>query len=320
MHANTKAKVVTQESVSDEFEIKSGILQGDTLAPYLFIICIDYCLKKAIGYRDYELGLTLEKARSRRESPQMITDLDFVDDICLFSNNLQSAQELLANVEKWCKVIGLSINEKKTVYMEFNGGVSDNILTLASGKGLSKAHDFKYLGSHLESTCKDIYVRISLAWSTCRKLDNVWKSELRKDQKHKVFVACVESVLLYGSETWAMTKKLELKINGTYSKLLRRAYRVKWYHFISNANLFGKGKSASEKIKSRRLKLAGHCVRHPEVVANLDVLWLPNHGKRKVGRPKRNLINQLERDTGLEDVVELRSAMSNREIWKIFQQ
>ena len=40
-YANTRAKVFSPDSVSEEFDIVAGVLQGDTLLPYLFIIILD---------------------------------------------------------------------------------------------------------------------------------------------------------------------------------------------------------------------------------------------------------------------------------------
>ena len=47
-YQGTKAKVITSDCDTDEFDILAGVLQGDTLAPYLFIIVFDYCLRSAI--------------------------------------------------------------------------------------------------------------------------------------------------------------------------------------------------------------------------------------------------------------------------------
>jgi len=56
----------------------------------------------------------------------------------------------------------------------------------------------------------------------------------------------------------------------------------------------------STKIRTRRLKLAGHCVRHPEEVASNLVLWVPDKGSRGRGRPTDTFIDTLTRDTGLQ--------------------
>ena len=66
MYAGTRAKVVTPDGNSEEFDILAGVMQGDTLAPFLFIIVLDYALRKAISGREQELGFTLTPRRSRR--------------------------------------------------------------------------------------------------------------------------------------------------------------------------------------------------------------------------------------------------------------
>ena len=88
------------------FEITAGVLQGDTLAPFLFIIVLDYALRKAIAGREDGLGFTICPRKSRRHPKVTITDLDFADDISLLSDEIQQAQELLLRVEKECNKVG----------------------------------------------------------------------------------------------------------------------------------------------------------------------------------------------------------------------
>ena len=45
LYTDTKAQVLTPEELTELFNIMAGVLQGDTLAPYLFIIVVDYCMK-----------------------------------------------------------------------------------------------------------------------------------------------------------------------------------------------------------------------------------------------------------------------------------
>ena len=44
LYKNTKVKVCSQEGDTDLFDIVAGVLQGDTLTPYLFIIFLGYIL------------------------------------------------------------------------------------------------------------------------------------------------------------------------------------------------------------------------------------------------------------------------------------
>ena len=48
LYRNTKVKVRSPDGDTDNFDIVAGVLQGDTLAPYLFIVCIDYVLRTSI--------------------------------------------------------------------------------------------------------------------------------------------------------------------------------------------------------------------------------------------------------------------------------
>ena len=48
MYTDTTAAVKSEDGTSDFFEIKTGVLQGDTLAPFLFIIMIDYVMRTAL--------------------------------------------------------------------------------------------------------------------------------------------------------------------------------------------------------------------------------------------------------------------------------
>ena len=114
MYTNTRARVVTTDGTSDEFEITTGVLQGDTLAPFLSIVVLDCALRITVDGRERELGLTLQPHRSRRHPAKALTDLDFADDIALFSNYTSQAQKLLTHVEEKCHQVGIITNEPKT--------------------------------------------------------------------------------------------------------------------------------------------------------------------------------------------------------------
>ena len=55
MYQNTRAKVLTPDGETELFEILAGVLLGDTLAPFLFAIVLDYAMRKALEGREEEL-------------------------------------------------------------------------------------------------------------------------------------------------------------------------------------------------------------------------------------------------------------------------
>ena len=103
---NKSAVVLTPEGETTNFNINTGVLQGDPLAPYLFIIVLDYVLRTAI---DDIGGLTLTRRRNTRQPASRLSDLDYADDIALFSDTIQEAEVLLHKVESSSKS-GLFLN------------------------------------------------------------------------------------------------------------------------------------------------------------------------------------------------------------------
>ena len=73
------------------FYIREGILQVDTLAPLLFIICLYYVLRTSIDLH-FEKGFTLHNSRSRRYPAVTITDAEYADDLALYTDTCAYAE------------------------------------------------------------------------------------------------------------------------------------------------------------------------------------------------------------------------------------
>ena len=113
---NTKVKVHSPVGDTEYFDIVAGVLQRDTLAPYLFIICLDYVLRTSIDkIRENDFELT--KKRSRRYPAKTITDADYADDIAILVNTPNQAETLLHSLVRTAAGIGLHVNAHKTEYM-----------------------------------------------------------------------------------------------------------------------------------------------------------------------------------------------------------
>ena len=152
LYRNTKVKVRSLDGDTEYFDIVAGVLQGDTLAPYLFIICLDYVLRTSID-KIRENGFELTKRRSKRYPAKTISDADYADDLALQANTPNQAETLLHSMERAAAGIGLHVNAHKTEYMCYNQ--TGNIATL-DGASLKLVDKFTYLGSSVSSTEKDI--------------------------------------------------------------------------------------------------------------------------------------------------------------------
>ena len=215
LYINTKAQVLVHDGLTEIFDILAGVMQGDTLAPYLFIIVIDYCMTEALS-KHPDSGFTITPARSRRVKAEKIADTEFADDIALLSDSIQEVQELLNTLEVEAAKVGLQMNESKTKYLIENIESPVPIVSKA-GKSIERVGDFLYFGSWISTMERDIKIRKAKAWAACHKLKTLWKSKLRRQLKIRIFIACVESVLLYGSETWSLNTRLSKMLDGCYT-------------------------------------------------------------------------------------------------------
>ena len=67
IYENTKTKVISPDGGETElFDILARFLQGDTLAPYLFVIVFDFTLRMAIDGNEEEFNFCQERRKSRR--------------------------------------------------------------------------------------------------------------------------------------------------------------------------------------------------------------------------------------------------------------
>ena len=169
-YKDTHAKVITPDGETKNFEITKGVLQGDTLALFLFVITLDYAMRQAIGGHEEEFGFEITKKQSRRHSATILTDLSYADDIALVSQEVEQAQLMLTNIEIEVAKIGLHINAKKTEIMSFNYNTPVNIELENCTAIVNVVNNFKYLGAWMLSSQKDFEIRKALSWSAIHKM------------------------------------------------------------------------------------------------------------------------------------------------------
>ena len=125
------------------------------------------------------------------------------------------------------------------------------------------------------------------------------------------FQAAVVSILLYGCTTWTLTKRLEKKLDGNYTRMLRAILNKSWRQHPTRHQLYGHLPPITKTIQVRGTRHAGHWWRSRDELISDVLLWTPTYGRAKAGRPARTYIQQLCEDTGCipEDLPE---AMNDR--------
>ena len=254
-YRNAKVKVRSPDGDTEYLDIVARVLQGDTLAPYLFIICQDCVLRTSID-KIRENGFEMTKKRSRRYPAKTITDADYADDIAILTNTPNQAEKLLHSLELAATGIGHHVNAHKSEYMCYDQ--TGEISTL-DGTSLKLVDKFTYLGSSTSSTKKDIDTQLTKAWTAIDRLSIIWKSDLTDKMKRSFFQAAVVSILLYGFTTWTLIKRLEKKLDGNYTRMLRAILNKSWRQHPARHQLYGHLPPITKTIQVRQTRHAGHC-------------------------------------------------------------
>ena len=223
-------------------------------------------------------------------------DVDYADDIALLANTPAQAETLLHSLERAAAGIGLYVNTHKTEYLCFNqrGNISTR-----NGSFLKLVDKFTHLGSSVSLTETNINMWLAKAWTAIDRLSVIW----------------ILLVLLYGCTTWMVTKWMEKKLDGNYTRMLQAILNKSWRQHPTKQKMYGHLPPITKTIKIRRTRHAGHCWRSRDELISDVLLWTPSDGQVKAGRPARTYIQQLCADTGcnLEDLPE---AMDDREGWQ----
>ena len=171
----------------------------------------------------------------------------------ILANTPARAETLLYTLERAAAGIGPHVNAHKTEYMSFNK--TGDISTL-DGSSLKLVDKFTDLGSSVSSTKKDIDTRLTKAWTAIDKLSVRWKSDLTDKMKRSFFQAAVVSILLYGCTTWTLNKRLEKKLDGKYTSILRAILNKSWGKHPTKQQLYGNLHPFTKNIKVRRTRHA----------------------------------------------------------------
>ena len=160
------------------------------------------------------------------------------------------------------------------------------------------------------------FFKMLFIYSLVNEVDKIWKSDLSKKHKLNFFRPMVESILLYGCATWTLTKAEEKALDGTYKRMLKKVYNIDGRAHITNEALYSGLDKISSTICSRRLELAGHTHRDKTSPAHFTDTWEPAHGESSRGRPPTSFVDTLLRDTGLDDIAQLKQCLSDRVVWR----
>ena len=145
-----------------------------------------------------------------------------------------------------------------------------------SSGNVEEVASFTYLGSVVSiggGTEEDIKARLGKARIAFRMLDNIWKSKvISRHTKIRLFNTNVKTVLLYGSETWRVTKALSKRVQIFLNRSLRRILNIKWQDKITNEEVWAatNQQPIETTIRGRKWRWIGHTLRRDGHLASIS--------------------------------------------------
>ena len=215
LYSDFKSKVICNTALTDAFSVTTGVKQGCILSPFLFILGIDWVLRQVT--RGVRRGI-------RWTLTSVLEDLDYADDIVLLAHRHQNMQDKTNALATTSENLGLKINIKKTKHLRMSSRNNESILV--NGEVVGEIDHFTYLGSMVSTSGngeEEILVRISKASQAFVSLRSTWRS---KNISQKTKIRLFKSTLLYGAESWKMTKTISHKLEVFQNKCLRRILRI----------------------------------------------------------------------------------------------
>ena len=291
-YRNNRAAVLHGDSQSEMFEIKSGVKQGCVMSGFLFLLVIDWIMRRTVEG---------ERTGIRWRMMDTLEDLDYADDIVLITESWRHAQQKLERLNSNGLRTGLKINKKKTESLRINA--ANNSAFKVGDEDIKDVESFTYLGATVTTTggaAEDINKRIGKARQAYYRLRKIWSSSiLRRKTKMRIFQANVVSVLVYGCTTWKMTVADEHKLDVFVHSCLRRILKIYWPTRMSNEEVrrIAGVQQVSTQIRTRRWKYIGHILRmDSDDNQRVALRWTPAAGRRRRGRPKETWRRTVERE------------------------
>ena len=110
-------------------------------------------------------------------------------------------------------------------------------------------------------------------------------------------------------------KCIEKKLDGNYTRMLWAVLNKSRSQHPTKQQLYSHLPPITKTIQVRWTRHAGHSWRSKDELISHVLLWIPSHGRAKVGWLTRTYIQKLCADTGCS-LVDLLGAMDDRDGWR----
>lgn len=310
----TRARVRVEGDLSRDFDIVTGVKQGDGLSCLLFNLALEWAIQRAY----------LRKSGTIVNRQSQV--LAFADDIDIMGRNANEVDMAYTALKANTEALGLRVNVPKTKYMSMGNQPGNGGTINLGGDEIEVVQSFKYLGATVNSSnniSEEIRNRVLAGNRGQYALGRILRAKnVSRGPKLRIYQAILQPVVLYGCETWTLTQADEQMLDTWERKVLRIIYgpivengvwRSRYNHELYK--LYNQPR-ISRIVKSSRLRYAGHVMRMGKERHPIAILEARPYILRRAGRPRRRWIDNVEADLTKMKVRDWRSRARNRVSWR----
>ena len=304
-----RAVVRIGDEKSDWIKIEKGVRQGCVLSPDLFSLYSQAVMDEIADLEGIKVG------------GLNINNIRYADDTVLIADTEEKLQRLVDRLDVECRGVGLRINIGKTEVM----GVTKKkdqlrVNVRIGGQAVKQVKSFRYLGSLVDEDGRcdaEIRSRIGMAKANFGQMRRILTSlNLSRGIRLRILKSYIWSVLLYGCETWTVSRKMKKRLEATEMWFIRRMMRIPWVARRTNQEVLqmaGMSKELMTTMRRRQLGYLGHVLRRDGL--ERDCLLGMIEGRRARGRQRMKYMDSIKEMVGREKIEEIVGLAENRREW-----
>lgn len=261
---DTKAKIKFMGEISEPFEVKTGVRQGDGLSPLLFNCALEKVIQE---WRKQKTVLNIDQPISLGRGKLKIDCLAYADDLAILTRDTITAQKQIELLKEIAENIGLQISFEKTKYITCNKQ-APKCMETKYGK-IKRVSQFKYLGEIIQENGIETIANKS----RCQKMETAYrltqniynKKCISKHTKLRHYNTVIKPECLYGAETLILNRKADMEsIVKKECKIVRKILGpqiIDEQYRLRSKNEIKSYTNIHSDIRKRRLKFYGHIKR-----------------------------------------------------------
>ena len=311
LYWDQRATVQVGDQKTNWIQIKKGVRQGCPLSADLFSL---YGQRVVDELKDIE-GIKV--------GGHNINNIRYADDTVLVADTEEKLQRLVNRLQEACNRKGLKINVNKTEVMGISKGDQRLPVNISlENKQINQVSSYTYLGSKITDDGRsdgEIRRRIGIAKTAYGRLKKILSNvRMNIEARLRIMKCYVWSKMLYGCETWTISKVMRDRLEAAEMWLLRRMLRIPWTAKMTNEEVrerAGVKREVIATIRARQLNFLGHILRENK----LEKLTLQGkiEGRRARGRQRMKYMDSLLKDNNrISGMRELMRLAEDRKSWR----